>query len=253
MLDLAPLRSAWPDVVLDDATFLAHVERVAGNEPDLDLTTMFLACACLQHEPHALAGFEARYLEPLPRMLSRITSDPSILDEVRQLLRIKLFVGPAPAIERYRRGSFSAWLRVIATRLTIDVLRTRGVAAPTAPLELATEGDAGLALLKLRYRDQVSTAFALAIAALPRTDRAMLRFCFVDNLGLDAIGRVYELSKSAVSRRLARARAILLADVKHRLEVELGVPAPELDSIVKLVRSQLHLSLPRLLKSAVQT
>jgi len=79
----------------------------------------------------------------------------------------------------------------------------------------------------------------------------MLRFCFVDNLGLDAIGRIYGLSKSAVSRRLARARAIMLSDVKQRLEGELGIAASELESIVKLVRSQLHLSLPRLLQPTV--
>ncbi len=224
-----------------------------GDEPvdTLDLPTLFLACACLQHEPRALAAFEARHLATLPRMLSRITTEPTIVDEVRQQLWIKLFVGVAPAIERYRRGSFGTWLRVVATRLAIDLLRARGVAAPSHAIELATEGDAGLALLKLRYREQVSAAFTAAVAALPRTDRAMLRFCFVDNLGLDAIGRFYGLSKSAVSRRLARARAIMLSDVKQRLEGELGIAASELESIVKLVRSQLHLSLPRLLQPTV--
>jgi len=64
---------------------------------------------------------------------------------------------------------------------------------------------------------------------------------------LEGIGRIYQLSKSAVSRRLSRCRSELLADVKQRLGGELGIGASELDGIVQLVRSQLHLSLPRLL------
>jgi RNA polymerase sigma-70 factor (ECF subfamily) len=247
---LTTARAAWPEVMLDDAVFLDHLERYAGGEPvgELDIAAIYLACACLHDEPHALASFEQHYLDAIPRNLARVTTDASLHDEVKQRLRIKLFVGPDPTITRYRRGSLAAWLRVVATRIAIDLLRAREQPMQEPPLELAAlTDDANLALLKLQYRQHVELAFVAAIAALPPTDRAMLRLAFVDGLGLEGIGRIYQLSKSAVSRRLSRCRSELLADVKQRLGGDLGIAASELDSIVQLVRSQLHLSLPRLL------
>jgi RNA polymerase sigma-70 factor (ECF subfamily) len=123
------------------------------------------------------------------------------------------------------------------------------VAVDEASLEQrALTDDPRLALLKQTYQAQVSSAFAAALGQLSATDRAMLRLCFIDDLGMEEIGKLYQLSKSAVSRRLARCRETVLAEVKRRLRGELGIDESELDSIMRLVTSQLHLSLPRLLR-----
>jgi RNA polymerase sigma-70 factor (ECF subfamily) len=250
---LAAARAAWPEVELDDVAFVTFVGEVApdADPRELDLPTLYLACACVRDDARALAAFERTYLAQLPQFLARLTTDAAVIDEVRQRLRIKLFVADA-AITRYTRGTFAAWLRVVACRLAIDVLRQRDqplVARGDDALEQrALTADPALALVKARYKAQVSAAFAAALAALPPADRAMLRLCFVDDLGLAEIGRVYQLSKSAVSRRLSRCRADLVADVKRRLHDELGVAEADLDSIMRLVTSQLHLSLPRLLR-----
>jgi RNA polymerase sigma-70 factor (ECF subfamily) len=253
---LARARAAWPEVALEDAAFVAFLADAAAATGDaadpaeLDLASLYLGCACVHGEPHALAAFECQYLDLVPRFLSRITTDPALVDEVRQQLRIKLFVAEredVPKIARYRRGSLAAWLRVVACRLAIDLLRQRD--QPMVELERrALTDDPHLGLLKARYRDHVSRAFAAALAELSATDRAMLRLCFIDDLGLEQIGRIYQLSKSAVSRRLSRCRTLLLADVKRRLHGELGLAECELDSLMRLVTSQLHLSLPRLLR-----
>jgi RNA polymerase sigma-70 factor, ECF subfamily len=103
--------------------------------------------------------------------------------------------------------------------------------------------------LKAQYQEQVSTAFAAALVELSPGDRTMLRLCYVDDVGLQEIGRIYGLSKSAVSRRLARCRSALLDAVKRRLRSELCLEDGELESVMRLVTSQLHLSLPRLLTS----
>jgi RNA polymerase sigma-70 factor, ECF subfamily len=251
---LAAARAAWPEVDLDDATLVTFVGEIVpdGAPRELDLPTLYLACACLRGDPRALAAFERTYLAQLPQFLARLTTDAAVIDEVRQRLRIKLFVGTPPTITRYTRGTFTAWLRVVACRLAIDLLRERD--QPLVPRgddaleQRALTADPALALVKARYQAQVSAAFAAALAALPPADRAMLRLCFVDDLGLAEIGRIYQLSKSAVSRRLSRCRADLVADVKRRLHDELGVAEADLDSIMRLVTSQLHLSLPRLLR-----
>jgi len=249
---LASARDAWPDLEVADAVFLAHLERCAGDQlgRDLDFAAIYLGCACVHGDARALAAFEAAYLGELPKMLARITRDPALVDEVLQQLRIKLFVGDHPAIERYLRGSLAAWLRVIASRLAIDLLRQRDRPVGDPALELASLADtAEHALLAAAYRAPVEAAFAAALAALEPTDRSMLRLCFVEGVGLEGIGRIYQLSKSAVSRRLARCRSILLADVKHRLGDSLGIAPDELHSLLRQVQSTLHLSLPRLLAS----
>ena len=249
---LASAHAAWPDVELADAVFLDHVERCAADElgDDLDFAAIYLGCACIRGDTRALAAFEAAYLAELPRTLSRITSDPALIDEVKQQLRIKLFVGDRPAIERYVRGSLGAWLRVVASRMVIDLLRQRDQPVAEPELELASLADgADHALLQAEYRAPVEAAFAAALVALDPVDRSMLRLCFVDGVGLDGIGRIYQLSKSAVSRRLSRCRSMLLADVKHRLASSLGIAPAELHSLLRQVQSALHLSLPRLLAS----
>jgi RNA polymerase sigma-70 factor (ECF subfamily) len=247
---LVAAHSAWPELAIDDATFLDYVERCVGNSSykDVDFASLYLGLGCIRGSALALAAFESTFLAELPRTLSRITSDRVVVDEVRQQLRIKLFVGEHPTISRYVRGSLGAWLRVVASRMAIDLLRQREQPVADSPLELASLADsADRALVKAEYRAPVEAAFAAALAALDPTDRAMLRLCFVDGVGLDGIGRVYQLSKSAVSRRLARCRALLLADVKQRLGSTLGIEPNELHSLLVQVQSALHLSLPRLL------
>jgi RNA polymerase sigma-70 factor (ECF subfamily) len=252
---LSTAHTAWPDVALADAVFLDHVEHCAGDGlgPDLDFAAIYLGCACIHGDPRALAAFEAAYLAEMPRWLARITRDPALIDELVQQLRIKLFVGDRPAITRYLRGSLGAWLRVVASRLAIDLLRQREQPVADPELELASlaGGDASTdhALLQAEYRAPVEAAFAAALAALDPIDRSMLRLCFVDGVGLDGIGRIYQLSKSAVSRRLARCRAMVLADVKQRLGSSLGIAPAELHSLLRQVQTTLHLSLSRLLAS----
>ena len=247
---LASAHAAWPDVAISDPEFLAHLERCAGDQlgADLDFPAIYLGCACIHGDAKALAAFEAAYLADLPKMLARITREPALVDEVVQQVRIKLFVGDRPTIERYLRGSLGAWLRVIASRLAIDLLRQRERPVAEQDLDLASLAEtADHALLAAEYRAPVEAAFTAALAALEPVDRSMLRLCFVDGVGLEGIGRIYQLSKSAVSRRLARCRSILLADVKHRLGDTLGIAPAELHSLLRQVQGTLHLSLPRLL------
>jgi RNA polymerase sigma-70 factor (ECF subfamily) len=257
---LTGARAAWPDVVLDEDVFAAHLADAAAEEGvaigELDVPALYLTCACVRGDARALALFEREYLAALPRLVARITTDLAVIDEVRQQLRIKLLVakgGDPPVLARYRRGSLLGWLRVVACRMAIDLLRQRGgvmVVVDEATLERrALADDPALAYLKASYRSTVSASFRAALAGLSASDRTMLRLRFVEDLPLEAIGGVYQLSKSAVSRRLARCRDALLADVIRQLRAELGVDDGELESIIQMVQSQLHLSLPRLLRT----
>jgi RNA polymerase sigma-70 factor (ECF subfamily) len=251
---MAHARTVWPDVELDLPVFAAYLGELGDDLAGLDLPALYLGCACIHGDPRALAAFEASYLDQVPRFLSRVTADRDLIDEVKQQLRIKLFVADGdrpPKISRYRRGSLTAWLRVVTTHLAIDLLRERSepiVNADDRELEhRALTADPRLAALQASYGPEVSRAFGESLAALPAEERTLLRLCFVDDLGMAEIGRIYQLSKSAVSRRLSRCRDRVLSDVRRRLREDRGLADAELDSIMRLVTSQLHVSLRRLL------
>jgi RNA polymerase sigma-70 factor (ECF subfamily) len=85
------------------------------------------------------------------------------------------------------------------------------------------------------------------MAVLAPAERTLLRLHFVDGLSLDKLAVIEQISRSTVARRLVELRARLAAATKAELHRALGIAGKELDSMVGLLQSQLHLSLARLL------
>src|SRR5262245_24532803 len=88
---LASARSAWPDVPLGDDVFLGHLARSAGKSDVPELAKLhtdelYLACACGQGDPKALAHFERTYLAALEKVLGRMNLGAR-LEDAKQLLR----------------------------------------------------------------------------------------------------------------------------------------------------------------------
>ena len=86
------------------------------------------------------------------------------------------------------------------------------------------------------------------MANLAVRERALLRYSVVDGLTLDEIGAIYRAHKSSVSRWLSRARARLWQETRAALQTRLAIDEVDLESIVRLLRSGLDLSLERLLQ-----
>ena len=117
---IAAARTEWPDLSLDDALFVRHVAaRVAPRRVEEGRLLeragdLFLACACLEHVPRAIAAFDRRCLAAAPGYLSRF-GDHALVADLVQKLREKLLVGDAPRLGDYSgEGSLEAWVRVIA-------------------------------------------------------------------------------------------------------------------------------------------
>ena len=199
------------------ARFSAYLgEKVSGSKDlgtsleELHVSDLYLAWACEKGDETALAIFDGEYL-PRVRALTRGT-DPA---ELEQLVRVRLLIaepGAAPRIRQYSgRGPLSAWVRMVATRLAIDLARA---ARPVGPLpEHGQSGaviDPEMDYLKARYAGAFHAALERALTSLSTKERALLRLCYIDNAPPSAIARMYGVSARTAQRWLLDARQRVL-------------------------------------------
>lgn len=257
-------RDAWPGVELSLADFAAHVESHCSNEDDREAALrsllagdLYLAAACTQGIPAALRVFDDRFLRQLPAFLARLKPTPVFVDEMRQVLREKLLVataGKRPKIAEYSgRGTLSGWVRVIAMRTAVSARRNMDDKLPTGAEELSVEtlaagGDVELDYLKERYKKEFQVAFHSALTTLTAEQRNLLRLHFLDGLNIEKIGALLQAHRATVARWIAAAREQILENVQRDLNQRLHLAPSEFDSLVNLVRSQLHVSILRYLK-----
>lgn len=253
-------QAAWPGLPLTDDELLRYLaERLpegANLTEALDHfhgADLHLACACALGKPRALEAFERHCLVNLPATLARFSKSDEFHDEVRQAVRERLFVckpGARARIEDYGgRGALAGWVRVVAVRLAVDLLRQQNkqpLAVQDDVLEgLAIGADSDLQVLAQRYRAEVKAAFREAFAALPAAERNLLRLHYLDNLTLEEIGAMKRVHRSTAARRLARSCELVAAHTHKILVERLGIEASQIDSVMRLLRSHLDLSLDR--------
>jgi RNA polymerase sigma-70 factor (ECF subfamily) len=255
-------RADWPDLDVDEAGFAAHLAYTVGNGDvatalgELHAGDLWLAYGCSVGDPGALAAFDREVLSQVGLLLGRMQPTPQLIDEVRQQLRTKLLValpGGRPRIAEYAgRGPLAAWVRVAATRAALDLLRSAGAraGAELEPDDLTPgSGDSPeLDYIKDRYRPQFKIAFQEALRGLDSEQRNVLRLHVVEGLNIDEIGALFKVHRSTVARWIAAARQQVLTEARRRLRAELGLSAGEFDSLAGVVRSQLDLSVAKILK-----
>jgi RNA polymerase sigma-70 factor (ECF subfamily) len=258
---------AWPGVRLDPESFVRHLGARLGPSGDgarlasTHTADLYLACACARAIPEALASFDRHVLPLVSEMLRREGGDATWADEVQQVLRQKLFVGGArsePKIAEYSGvGSLGKWLRAVAVRTASVMRRGEERLVPFeehefAEMELLT-ADPELEFLKTRYRIELKKAFAQALQTLSDRELTVLRFHLVDGLNIDKIGVLYGTHRATVARWIAGARTRLLEETRRLLGEWLGLTVEELDNLIRLIRSNLDLSIVRQLKQRPPT
>lgn len=247
---------AWPELVLAPERFAEWLaERCDGPNAlaELDAAALYLTCACASGVPRAVEAFARAHTADIDLAMRRVGRIGAEADEVRQLVLEKLFRPGDEKIRGYAgRGSLSHWVRAVAARQAISAGRRRGVLervddAPGSQ-DPDVDDDPELAFLKAHSRSRFKAAFHAALERLDPDDRTILRLRFLDGLTLDQLARVRQVHRATVARTLARVRTELLAHTRRALAAEAGLAAEELDSLVRLVATNLDLSLPRLLK-----
>ena len=260
MLDAA--RATWPDVRIEPAQVVDFIaQRLAGADLAAALATapgpdLVLAAACAEQEPTAHAAFDA-VLTEVDAAGASTRSPRDIVDDVKQVLRVQLLIskdGKPPGITGYRgKGPLRGWVRITATRELIRHQRKRAREAPSdRPLDEAI-GDAAdpmLSQLKAEYRTEFATALREAITDLGPEDRTLLRQQIVDQLSIDEIGAAFGVHRATAARWLQRARGALVTATRGRLGARLKLSADEVDSVIRLVQSQLDASVIRYLRDS---
>ncbi len=265
---LAAARERFPEAsaVTDDAFAQALGARL-GMQKDpatalarLRADDLLLAQWCASGDPRAIATFERVHRADVDAVLARFKRLAITGDELRQTLRIKLFVaatGRAPRIADYSGfGFLQNWLRVTALRALVDVARSERarkleeLLADDDLLGLPAIGpDLGAAVSRDELGRAIKQAFARAVAGLAPRQRNFLRHAHVDQLTLDQIAATYSIHRATVARTLAQARAELVTATRDELSDILGVPKESLDSVVRAADSRIDLSLSRILRA----
>jgi len=260
---VAAAMRAWPTIVVARERFVSYLtERLPGDETNRDealrrmrTSDLYLACACVDRDPQALQAFETHCLPNADRALFRLGLDQDARAEVKQRLRRALFVDErAPARMRsfQGRGDLRGWIRVMAVHEGLAILRRLRPQTPTNDDELMDTVAAGdgpeIAYLKRKYRNEFRLAFADALRSLPDRERLLLRQRFLDRLEVIEIARLHRVNRGTAARWLEHARELVLAATRASLVDRLDVPPAEIDSILRLIGSQLEVSLRLLLR-----
>jgi len=216
--------------------------------PDLDDDVTF-AAALARGDAAALARFDREHAPALRPALARIGLDDAGIAEALQLVRTELLAprdGAAPRIAGYSgRGPLLAWLRSVAVRTG---LRLRKSAARYEELDSdrtpgSLEDDAELAYMKKTYGAAFQRAFRAALAGLAAKDRLLLKQRFRHHLGVEDLGRLHGVNAGTISRWVAAARDALAKGTREAMMSELGVAKDDVSSILRLIDSQIDVTL----------
>jgi RNA polymerase sigma-70 factor (ECF subfamily) len=252
-----------PEVRVDPVAFASYcAERASRGDGaeapnELHLSDLLLAHGCAQGDVNALGKFERLFFGEVDRACARSRTVGAQLDDIKQILRARIFVGTdgaTPKIADYTgRGSLQGWFRVVVARAVVNAA-TRGPREMAVDHDLladysALATDPELACMRERYREAFRDAFADACSALGSRAVALLRYSLVEHLSLEQIAGVYHVHRATAVRWLAQARDDLQGELRRALSARLSIDPAEVEGVVRLVRSRVELTLERLLHS----
>lgn len=254
---LTQAREAWPGVkeppALADFLAARWPADSRGAEEALtrlNVKDLYLACACSAQDQTAIAHLSRRPLNQSRTALRRAGADDALIDETLQRVLEGLLVARGdepPRIEQYSgRGALSTWLKSICLRTAFRAMRAAAGVREEAWL-WAKAGDPELSLLADRFGDRFKAAFAAALAKLTPRERVVLRQHHLDGLTLQQLARLHVVHRSTIARWLAEARDTILQSTRASLAATCGLRESELDSLMRLLRQTIDVSLTRLL------
>ncbi len=251
---VAAARLRWPGITVDEAALvqlLAERAPAEGDPVPAFVVELVLARACVEGDEPAVRHFHAEMFDRVGRVLARLGLSAADADDVKQDIRAKLLLGDAKLSQFQGTGPLAHWVASVAGREALGAMRKR---KPVQELDADDLFDAAddphLHALKSRHRADFKQAFQAAVADLAPRDRAILRAIVVDERTVNEIATVYGIHRVTASRWVSEIRHALLRGTRARLRATLALDEPSLDSAIRLIDSNLDLSLYRLLGDA---
>ncbi len=255
---LGRARAAWPDLLVASDRFLRFLaerapERGLAELEALCVEDLYLACGCLERSARAGELFAERFFPVIGRAVAQLEVPASWVEDIRQSVYDKLFLTDGErqaAIRHYQgAGELATWVHVVAVRHTVDLIRKRGreQTLRELPDAVADHEDPELRFLKQRYGAEFKAAFEEVMGRLSSKERNLLRYQVVSGLTLEQIAGLYRVNRSTVVRWLQSLREKLLEETRATLAARLQITGSELASLIRLIQSELHVSIKRLL------
>lgn len=252
-------RGAWPALAVSAEQWVAAVARgLDASTPlsaldSLHAADLYLAQACAAGDNGAIAAFEAACRVAIETSLRSMNLADDAIAEVTQDVREKLFVPAdgAPKIATYSgRAALTTWTRTVATRTALARFRRRtDVAVDDAVMQAlpaVTDGPEE-EHFRSRYAGELKAAFEEAMVQLSYEQRNILRHHYIDQLTIDEIGALYNVHRTTAFRWLEAARATLGKRTQNAFRARVQLTTSEMQSVVRLLESNVELSLRRLL------
>ena len=252
-------RAAWPQVQLSPAGWMTALSEVAPRPPvpepplgEILVADHYLACACAAQIAEAIVACDAILVREAGFAADGTRMHASVRDEATQVVRTQLLAprgGKPAAIGDYAgRGALRSWLRVCVSRELVRIAKTQQRSEPLEEHLVADTSDRDdpvLEDLKAKYRGELAEAFRSALGELPARERTLLRYQLIDGLTIDDIGAIFRVHRATAARWIAKIREDLVTRTRELMAAALGVDTDEAASIVRLVQSQLDVSVIR--------
>lgn len=261
----------WPAIPLAPETFVVHLAaHLPSGDGDNDgeahrpldglerimAADLYLACACARGIAPALAAFERVHLTQIPSILGYMHQSAAFVEDVGQMVRERLLVsndGPPRIAEYSGRGALASWVKVVVTRMALDILRAvrelpddDAVAQQALP---APDDDPELAAMRRHYQPDFRRAVRDAFAMLSRERRHLLHLQYIEQLTTAEIGALFQVSQATASRWLQAARRAVRDETRRLLEERIGIRPEELSSLIRVIDSDLDLGISQILQS----
>lgn len=263
-------QSTWPTLSLSAERFLAHLaQHVRADTLPGTLTPhasdLYLALGAVICGDTGVCLINAHVLKAQLRLLRTKGLSAEASQEMLQALCVRLVIGTETSPPRLLSYSGSApivsWMRAVTLNFLHNERRRPGTQtlesadddlllrklAPGSALSGAPSGDTERILEHRISKPIVQDALRAAVQQLDSEERLLLKLCYVDGLRLQQIAMLHAVDKSTISRHLASVRMRILHALRHELAQRLRLNESEADSMIRVVISQVELSLSGIL------